>query len=213
MCFRSITKILGDWWANQDNDEKTCYTDLAKQVNIFVTVPLLLSSLGISISISFYLFSPLSIFRRIFIFGIYLQYKDAFFSANPNFRWYKLPAPPLRTLNTRPGNADRPSYLNESFDSAYRSDDNQYRDSRADDLKRKARPSNVGIFKLADEAQMGGLSSLMVSFKPKSTNNNVGEDDPGKFPTHVYSLQKRNTNKCALQIQPVHKMNSKTNST
>lgn len=39
--FRSITKILGDWWANLDNDEKTCYTDLAKQVNIIATVPFL----------------------------------------------------------------------------------------------------------------------------------------------------------------------------
>lgn len=36
MFHRSITKILGDWWANLDNDEKTCYTDLAKQVKIFI---------------------------------------------------------------------------------------------------------------------------------------------------------------------------------
>lgn len=29
---RSITKILGDWWANLEKDEKNCYTNLAKQV-------------------------------------------------------------------------------------------------------------------------------------------------------------------------------------
>ncbi|XP_035437294.2 uncharacterized protein LOC118267420 isoform X2 [Spodoptera frugiperda] len=57
---RSITKILGEWWANLDKEEKACYTGLAK------------------------------------------QYKDAFFSANPDFKWYKLPAPPLRTLSSRP---------------------------------------------------------------------------------------------------------------
>lgn len=30
--FRSITKILGEWWANLDKEEKACYTGLAKQV-------------------------------------------------------------------------------------------------------------------------------------------------------------------------------------
>lgn len=29
---RSITKILGEWWANLDKEEKACYTGLAKQV-------------------------------------------------------------------------------------------------------------------------------------------------------------------------------------
>lgn len=39
--------------------------------------------------------------------------------------------------------------------------------------------SNVGMFKLADETQMGSLNSLMVSFesKTKAGNNNVGEVD------------------------------------
>ncbi|KAG8034729.1 hypothetical protein G9C98_007805 [Cotesia typhae] len=32
------------------------------------------------------------------------EYKDAFLNANPDFKWYKLPAPPLRTLTTRPTN-------------------------------------------------------------------------------------------------------------
>lgn len=30
---RSITKILGDWWANLDKEEKQCFTELAKMVS------------------------------------------------------------------------------------------------------------------------------------------------------------------------------------
>lgn len=39
------------------------------------------------------------------------------------------------------------------------------------------RGPNVGIFKLADETQMGGLNSLMASYDSKSLsgNNNLGE--------------------------------------
>lgn len=40
LCFRSITKILGDWWANLDKDEKGCYTDLAKQVSYKTIMPM-----------------------------------------------------------------------------------------------------------------------------------------------------------------------------
>lgn len=36
--------------------------------------------------------------------------------------------------------------------------------------------SSVNVFKLADETQMGGLSSLM-----QLTNNNIGENDTSKF--------------------------------
>lgn len=57
---RAVTKILGEWWALLEVGEKEAYTTLAR------------------------------------------EYKDAFFNANPNFKWYKLPAPPLRTLHTRP---------------------------------------------------------------------------------------------------------------
>lgn len=35
---RSITKILGEWWANLDKEEKSCYTSLAKQVINFAYV-------------------------------------------------------------------------------------------------------------------------------------------------------------------------------
>lgn len=73
-----------------------------------------------------------------------MQYKDAFFSANPTFQWYKLPAPPLRTLNSRPGSVA----------------------SHPDCSQLSATPmtaaSNVGMFKLADVAHMGGLNELMA---------------------------------------------------
>lgn len=33
---RAVTKILGEWWAALETEEKSCYTELAKQVNILV---------------------------------------------------------------------------------------------------------------------------------------------------------------------------------
>lgn len=119
------------------------------------------------------------------------QYKDAFFSANPNFKWYKLPAPPLRTLSTRPGNAERPPF-NYSYgydadifinDSIHRTNGNTPPKEELLTIGTKSnRGPNVGIFKLADEAQMGGLNSLMASYDSKSPsgNNNLGEHD-GEF--------------------------------
>nr|CAD7407430.1 unnamed protein product [Timema poppensis] len=66
---RAVTKILGEWWGQLAEDEKQCYTQLAK------------------------------------------QYKEAFMKANPDFKWYKLPAPPLRTLVTRVSNQAKPHKL------------------------------------------------------------------------------------------------------
>lgn len=117
-----------------------------------------------------------------------MQYKDAFFSANPNFKWYKLPAPPLRTLSTRPGNTDRPlfnysyaydadTYINESM---HRTNGNTQIKEDLAAMRTNSTPGpNVGIFKLADENQMGGLNSLMASYESKSLsgNNNLGEHD------------------------------------
>ncbi|XP_049943718.1 uncharacterized protein LOC126424920 [Schistocerca serialis cubense] len=99
---RSVTKILGEWWANLEAREKASYTELAK------------------------------------------QYKEAFLQANPDFKWYKLPAPPLRTLVTRPSNQTRPLKL--ECDTAC------------------GGPITPG--KLADETQMGSLSSLLASLPP-----------------------------------------------
>lgn len=70
------------------------------------------------------------------------EYKDAFLSANPGFRWYKLPAPPLRTLTTRPTTISKPPQATISTPS----------------------PTYLSEFtpgKLADESQLGGLTSLM----------------------------------------------------
>lgn len=81
-----------------------------------------------------------------------LQNKDAFFSANPNFKWYKLPAPPLRTLNTRPSNFNIPGSDTLEYD------DNSF--AVIESISNNTR-SNTNYFKLADEAQMGDLSQLM----------------------------------------------------
>jgi hypothetical protein len=45
------------------------------------------------------------------VYFLYFQYKEAFLKANPDFKWYKLPAPPLRTLVTRPSNQNKPHKL------------------------------------------------------------------------------------------------------
>ncbi|KAH8286677.1 hypothetical protein KR018_009518 [Drosophila ironensis] len=103
---RAITKILGDWWAALDENEKHCFTDLAQ------------------------------------------QNKDAFFNANPNFKWYKLPAPPLRTLATRPSNATA------AVPGGAAGEEQQMQKLSLDLLRRD-------YFKLADETQMGELSSLL----------------------------------------------------
>ncbi|XP_055326707.1 uncharacterized protein LOC129580386 [Sitodiplosis mosellana] len=96
------------------------------------------------------------------------EYKDAFFNANPDFKWYKLPAPPLRTGYQRMA-SDRHS----SFSEPYNFSDF---DLQPPKIKcKRYEGSGVGtFFKLADEAQMGSLSSLMVSseINGKCANNN-----------------------------------------
>ncbi|XP_059484149.1 uncharacterized protein LOC132201736 isoform X2 [Neocloeon triangulifer] len=67
------------------------------------------------------------------------KYKEAFLEANPDFKWYKLPAPPLRTLVTRPSNQKPPK------------------------LEYPSVSGPIVPGKLADETQMGGLSSLLSS--------------------------------------------------
>ncbi|KAH8420014.1 hypothetical protein KR009_004799, partial [Drosophila setifemur] len=110
---RAITKILGDWWAALDEQEKHCFTDLAQ------------------------------------------QNKDAFFNANPNFKWYKLPAPPLRTLATRPSNASIVGGVSgEDHQVNATQGPLQLQDLQLDALRRN-------YFKLADETQMGELSTLL----------------------------------------------------
>ena len=61
-----MTKILGEWWADLSGQQKTSYTELAK------------------------------------------QYKEAFLRANPDFKWYKIPAQPPRPPPARPSNQKVP---------------------------------------------------------------------------------------------------------
>lgn len=108
------------------------------------------------------------------------QYKDAFFSANPDFKWYKLPAPPLRTLSSRPRDqTDKQveSPTNEHNDQELEKTNNN---STKVDFNKKPRlviydePKSLSMFtpgKLADEAQMGGLSSLLATKTETQTTN------------------------------------------
>ncbi|CAH2241617.1 uncharacterized protein LOC120631528 [Pararge aegeria] len=136
---RSITKILGEWWANLDPKEKACYTGLAK------------------------------------------QYKDAFFSANPDFKWYKLPAPPLRTLSSRPARPSIEKLESSNNDHHYHELEKTNNNSTKYDYNKKpydddsdAKVKPEPIFtpgKLADEAHMGGLSSLLATKTEPHTPN------------------------------------------
>ncbi|XP_055381156.1 putative uncharacterized protein DDB_G0282133 [Condylostylus longicornis] len=143
---RQVTKILGEWWENMSQDEKSSYTNLAK------------------------------------------EYKDAFLSANPNFKWYKLPAPPLRTLVTRPLNTNEssleeplpPTLKQPKHSSPFKQSSPPIEENipiskekivdRMSPIEPK-HEGNVGMFKFADETQMGGLSSLITCSNSPNGNN------------------------------------------
>ncbi|XP_030242158.1 putative mediator of RNA polymerase II transcription subunit 26 isoform X2 [Drosophila navojoa] len=97
------------------------------------------------------------------------QNKDAFFNANPNFKWYKLPAPPLRTLATRPSNAAS-GHPNE--------EQQQQQQQQQQQPPLHWQPTEVAhmlrrdLFKFADETQMGELSALL-----SSNTSNVQDKD------------------------------------
>ncbi|CAL1271773.1 unnamed protein product [Larinioides sclopetarius] len=71
-----------------------------------------------------------------------LVYKEAFMKAHPDFKWYKLPAPPARTLVTRPSNSRSNHMQNE-------------RNGHKTDT------CGISLGKLVDDEQLGGLSSLI----------------------------------------------------
>ncbi|XP_066588483.1 uncharacterized protein [Prorops nasuta] len=114
---RAVTRVLGEWWATLNPDQKRSYTNLAQ------------------------------------------EYKDAFLNANPDFKWYKLPAPPLRTLSTRPTNKKSESGINESVLNIKRENSEDDEIINADD------DQAIQPGKLADESQIGGLSSLFTPQK------------------------------------------------
>lgn len=94
------------------------------------------------------------------------EYKDAFLNANPDFKWYKLPAPPLRTLNTRPTNKKQES------NSGAQSTDSVKSEYESSDYTKSERRDGQSIQpgKLADESQIGGLSSLFTPQKTESSD-------------------------------------------
>nr|XP_029719247.1 uncharacterized protein LOC109404968 [Aedes albopictus]XP_029719248.1 uncharacterized protein LOC109404968 [Aedes albopictus]XP_029719249.1 uncharacterized protein LOC109404968 [Aedes albopictus]XP_029719250.1 uncharacterized protein LOC109404968 [Aedes albopictus] len=204
---RSITKILGDWWANLDKDQKASYTNLAK------------------------------------------QYKDAFFTAHPDFKWYKLPAPPLRPQGIpRPVKTDLLGLGSEyEYDDGAPYDTVEVKDEEPFDTDQRtnittgefitgesefiyAEPQTesnpkkknleMAVFKLADEAQMGGLNSLMMDTyegkinqndsslagycdgKPEQTTLDPSSPDPGtpvepciNMKNHFYSKRPNDANR------------------
>ncbi|XP_050344278.1 uncharacterized protein LOC126769476 [Nymphalis io] len=159
---RSITKILGEWWANLDKEEKACYTGLAK------------------------------------------QYKDAFFSANPDFKWYKLPAPPLRTLSSRPresteknieplNNEYPENELEKTNNNSTKYDYNKKSNDNGSEIDIKP----LSMFtpgKLADEAQMGGLSSLLATKTEVQTPNPYYSPPSYKFNAISSPIEYRSQN-------------------
>lgn len=90
------------------------------------------------------------------------EYKDAFLNANPDFKWYKLPAPPLRTLTTRPTNKKQDSSSN--YDDTELSNAN-YESSDCNQNNSTIKNEAIQPGKLADETQIGGLSSLFTPSK------------------------------------------------
>ncbi|XP_058821115.1 transcription factor Sox-11-A [Topomyia yanbarensis] len=166
---RSITKILGDWWANLENEQKSSYTKLAK------------------------------------------QYKDAFFTAHPDFKWYKLPAPPLRPPGIRPIKAGPMSFgsdveCNDGL--VYEAvqvklEEHDEKDQRTfkpkDELiipnseylyeeplsiaKATRKDSQMGVFKLAEAAQMGSLNSLMADSYDETANQTDAVDVTNRIDT------------------------------
>lgn len=96
-------------------------------------------------------------------------------NANPDFKWYKLPAPPLRTLNTRPTNK-KPDTIGVHN---YRTNDLQDEDEDDIDSTLIERDDDRTIQpgKLADESQIGGLSSLFTPEKVHSSNTDLTQID------------------------------------
>lgn len=101
------------------------------------------------------------------------QYKDVFFSKNPNFKWYKLPAPPLRTLSTRPTN-DRSMVVSPTSIVGDETIDCTIKDRAVRNIKvPQQNNSGIGQFKFASIDQMGGLTSLMTDTGSTRVNGTV----------------------------------------
>ncbi|KAF7384642.1 hypothetical protein HZH68_014254 [Vespula germanica] len=145
---RAVTRVLGEWWATLNPDQKRTYKNLAQ------------------------------------------EYKDAFLKANPDFKWYKLPAPPLRTFATRPTNKKQEI---ETVDQATESVKSEYESSDYTNSDNKDGQA-IQPGKLADESQIGGLSSLFTPQKVQLTEEQLTthNDVPEKEVTAPKPPKKRN---------------------
>lgn len=104
-----------------------------------------------------------------------LQYKDAFLSANPDFKWYKLPAPPLRLATVRSNSECEIRNGSQHGENASPTSPKALNDFGQTDTGNRLQNENRNLFKLADETQMGGLNSLMMAAEMvngKHINNN-----------------------------------------
>ncbi|CAH0560360.1 unnamed protein product [Brassicogethes aeneus] len=114
------------------------------------------------------------------------EYKDAFLSANPNFKWYKLPAPPLRTLTTRPMQQRIPTSHSSPPPATAT-------EGSAASINTPTITSEFTPGKLADESQLGSLTSLMNNFnnssKESNNNNNNNNNDEVSYESPVSLIQ------------------------
>nr|XP_053650975.1 uncharacterized protein DDB_G0284459-like isoform X1 [Cherax quadricarinatus] len=119
------------------------------------------------------------------------QYKEAFLRANPDFKWYKIPAQPPRPPPARPSNQKVPRCNPLPTDGA------------------------ITFGKLADEAQMGGLSTLLStassssgSSSSTSSSNSIGSGSSSltTFTTAYVSA----TNTSAARSSPIGSLPSVT---
>ncbi|XP_026479881.1 putative uncharacterized protein DDB_G0282499 [Ctenocephalides felis] len=179
---RCITKILGEWWAGLESNEKFAYTNLAK------------------------------------------QYKDAFFNANPDFKWYKLPAPSLRLISIQPENVKNEElFVNKASDtinnasntitsetpSLGRQDQNKWDQNFSHGIKLEDPHRINNIFspgKLADENQLGNLRKL---FDTSCNNNNENDNQYVLERTGGDYAEFQNNNNSFTEKSDLHKNNVK----
>ncbi|ALC49038.1 bbx, partial [Drosophila busckii] len=123
------------------------------------------------------------------------QNKDAFFNANPNFKWYKLPAPPLRTLATRPSNAATTQLTEDQQQQQLLQQQQQQHQQQQLHWE-----STDVAFKFADETQMGELSALL-SGSNKGNNSQYKDyalqqalSETSQFMSHAMPCKTNNNN-------------------
>jgi hypothetical protein len=113
-----------------------------------------------------------------------------------------LPAPPLRTLSTRPGNErDRAAsptspLIEEVYEISPK--DRTARNVKASQQQQQQNNSGIGQFKLASIEQMGGLSSLMIESSPQPRVNGIIVYDDTHNRDDITAVQDVNSKKRKL---------------